>query len=191
MEFCAERGKDEAHLFKCSQCQMELLMANENTVKNLRALVDPSLTLKAVMEGLNFRILGEATGVNLRIYSLFWGYLFLLLLLLNSTSVILYGKTRSGVIGVRSLLVRSWWTLWPTMVSYRQCCQTGMQVLNLWFRVSWCTPSTTGCSSAETASQKECFLSLENIVLSAWVWFWPVVSVQCDDLNLAPVGNGN
>lgn len=51
MEFCAGPGKDEAHLFKCSQCQMELLIANENTVKNLSALVDPSLTLKAVMEG--------------------------------------------------------------------------------------------------------------------------------------------
>lgn len=36
--------------------------------KNLSAQGDPGLTLKAVMEGktLNFRILGEATGDNLR-----------------------------------------------------------------------------------------------------------------------------
>lgn len=79
---------------------------------------------------LHLRILGEATGDNLRFCNLFWGYLFLVLL--NSTSVILYGKTRTGVIGVRSLLVRSWWTLWPTIVSYRQCCWSVRQECRSW-----------------------------------------------------------
>lgn len=75
--------------------------------------------------------------------------------------------------------------------------QTGMQVLNLWSVLEdhkvcpWCTPSTTGDSSAATASHKGCFLLLANVTPSAWARFWPAVSVHCDELNLAPMGNGD